>query len=281
MIIAITGSDGFVGRNLINALVAEGHKIIYIDITSGIDITKHDDSIAIPRFEVMVHLAAKLFVPDSYLNPREFYYTNIVGTLNMLELCRKYNARFIFASSYVYGVPQYLPIDESHPLMAFNPYADTKIHGENLCRSYSNFYNIRTVIVRPSNIIGKGQNESFLIPSIFAQAKTGIIQLQDSKPKRDYIYIDDVILAYLKIIHADKLDFEIINIGSGSSYSVKEISAIVNSYYGNKLEIKFTETERFNEVLNTVYNIKKAKKLLDWSPKVSLQDGLSYIFNSL
>ena len=254
-------------------------EIIKIDVTTGIDITKVEDCDTVPRFDLMVHLAAKLFVPNSYLNPREFYYTNIVGTLNMLELCKKYEARFIFASSYVYGVPQYLPIDERHPLMAFNPYADTKIHAENLCHSYHNFYDVKSVIVRPSNILGKGQNENFLIPSIFKQAKTGVIHLQDSKPKRDYIYIDDVISAYMKIIHSNDFNFEIMNIGSGSSFSVKEISEIINGYYDNKLTFTFTETERFNEVQDTVYNISTAKKLLNWTPKISLKEGLHLIFN--
>jgi len=279
MVIAITGSNGFVGKNLADALIAEGHEIIKIDITTGTDITNLEACQSIPQFDIMVHLAAKLFVPDSYSNPRDFYYTNIVGTLNMLEMTRKFNARFIFSSSYVYGVPKNLPIDEKHPLNAFNPYADTKIHGEYLCKGYSKFYSIKTIIVRPSNIYGKGQNENFLIPSIFSRAKTGVIQLQDPKPKRDYIYIDDVISAYLKIIQNNNLNSEIFNIGSGISFSVKEISEMINDIFGNNLEFKFSETERPNEVQDTYYNISKSKKLLGWEPKISLRDGLEKIAN--
>ncbi|MFH0865662.1 MAG: NAD(P)-dependent oxidoreductase [Bacteroidota bacterium] len=280
MIIAVTGSSGFVGREIINALKKGNDTVLEIDLLTGIDITRVEDCHSIPRFDIMLHLAAKVFVPDSYKKPEEFYFTNFVGTLNMLELCRKNNARFIYVSSYVYGVPKYVPIDENHPLMAFNPYADTKIMCEELCRSYNKFFNIKTIIVRPTNIYGKGQNENFLLSSILKQAKTGVVNLEDSKPKRDYIYIDDVISAYEKIIYADHLNFEIINIGSGTSYSVKEITDIFNSFFSNKLIINFSELERPNEVQDTRSNIDKAKKILNWKPKFSLIEGIKQMCNA-
>jgi nucleoside-diphosphate-sugar epimerase len=274
MIVAITGSNGFVGKKLVQALKEGNDEIVGIDILSGTDITNNKDCERLPPFDVMVHLAAKIFVPDSYKVPGEFYFTNYIGTLNMLELCRKNNARFIFASSYVYGIPKYLPIDEGHPVNAFNPYADSKIQGEYLCKSYNKFFNVKTVIVRPTNIYGKGQSDNFLISSIINQAKTGKIILQDSKPRRDYIYIDDVVSAYLKIIYSCDLDFEIFNIGHGLSYSIKEITDTVNSLFDNKLDIYFSELERPNEVPDTKADISKAKRILAWEPKVSLIDGI-------
>jgi nucleoside-diphosphate-sugar epimerase len=274
MIIAVTGSNGFVGRNLIQALKRGTDEIIEIDIASGIDITSKSQCDTIPKFDVVVHLAAKIFVPDSYKVPSDFYYTNYIGTLNILEMCRKYNARMIFASSYVYGNPQYLPIDENHPVIAFNPYADSKIQGEDLIKSYHKFFGVRAIIVRPFNLFGKGQHNIFLISSILEQAKTGTINLQSSKPKRDYIYIDDMVSAYLKMIYNSGFEFEIFNIGSGTSYSVREITDMINKHYSNNLTINFTELERPNEVENTISNIQKAKSLLQWEPNVSMEMGI-------
>ena len=274
MIIAVTGSSGFVGKNLINSLRNGPDEIIEIDLLTGIDITNQNDCNRIPRFDVMVHLAAKIFVPDSYKLPHDFYYTNYTGTLNMLELCRKNNARFIFASSYVYGNPQYLPIDENHPLVAFNPYADSKILGENLCRSYFKFFGVKSIIVRSFNLFGKGQHNIFLISSILEQAKNGIINLQSSKPKRDYLYIDDMISAYIKMIYNNNIEFEIFNIGSGRSYSVQEIADMINEVYGNNLIINFSQLERPNEVENTVSDIQKARSVLKWEPQITMVNGI-------
>lgn len=274
MIVAVTGSNGFVGKKLLEALKEGKDEIVGIDISSGTDITNNKDCERIPSFDVMVHLAAKIFVPDSYKVPGEFYFTNYIGTLNMLELCRKNNARFIFASSYVYGVPKYLPIDEEHPVSAFNPYADSKIQGEYLCKSYNKFFKVKTIIVRPTNIYGKGQSDNFLISSIINQAKTGKIILQDSKPRRDYIHIDDIVSAYLKIIYSNNLDFEIFNIGQGQSYSVKEIVDTVNNFFDNKLDVYFSELVRPNEVPDTRADINKAKRMLKWEPEISLIEGI-------
>jgi UDP-glucose 4-epimerase len=172
-----------------------------------------------------------------------------------------------------------LPIDENHPLVAFNPYADSKILGENLCKSYFQFFNVKSIIVRPFNLYGRGQHDNFLISSIIKQATTGKIKLQSSAPKRDYIYIDDMVSAYLKLINYNNSALEIFNIGSGISHSVKEITEMINSLFNNELEIHFSEKERQNEVDNTIANIEKAKKLLQWEPQITLKEGLKKCFD--
>ena len=227
MIIVVTGSKGFVGRYLTRALLDKGYKVIEIDLISGFDITNWSEVKDIPRFDVLIHLAAKSFVPDSFINPSSFYKTNFLGTLNALELCKKYKAKMVYASSYVYGKPNYLPIDESHQVNAFNPYAQSKIIGEHLCKGYNRDFGIPVIILRPFNIFGFGQNYNFLIPSIIKQAKSGKILLKDPEPKRDFIYIDDMIEAYIKCIEYNDSSFEIFNIGFGKSYSVKEIVNMV------------------------------------------------------
>lgn len=275
MKVAVTGSSGFVGNFLKKKLIEEGLEIFEIDLKSGIDILNKQHLEKVPYFDCLVNLAALSFVPDSYTNSYNFYITNLTGTVNALELCKKYQSRMIFISSYVYGVPQYLPIDENHPVSAFNPYADTKIKGEELCKSYHRFFDIPVTIFRPFNIYGPGQNRNFLIPSIFEQIrKTKSIELKDPKPKRDFVYVTDVVNAIYKGVKYDKSEFEIFNIGSGESKSVDEISSLILNNLNFKVSLKFTGEQRENEVLDVIANIEKAKNKLGWTPLISLEEGI-------
>jgi nucleoside-diphosphate-sugar epimerase len=281
MRIAITGSSGFTGKKLVKCLLSLDHEVIKIDLEEGIDVTNNDDLKKIPKFDILYHLAAKSFVPDSYLKPLDFYNVNFNSTLNTLELCRNYNAKYIFVSSYVYGSPQYLPIDEDHPIISFNPYADTKILGENLCRAYNKYFNLNVFIVRPFNIYGPQQTHNFLVPSIFNQAVKGKIELSDPNPKRDLIYIDDLIELYASLTTYTASSFEIFNAGFGKSYSVREIVEITVGLFPSPIEINWLNKIRPNEVADTISNNQKAKTLLNWTPKIDLPEGLSRIYSSL
>ena len=272
--VVVTGSAGFVGSYLVKQLEKEGAKVFGLDIINGIDITNWEKIKGIKDFDILYHLAAIMFVPFSYENPRKTYYVNTIGTLNMLELCRRNNAKMIFASSYIYGKPQYLPIDEEHPISSLNPYARSKIIGEELCKGYSQDHGVNIIILRPFNIYGKGQNEDFLIPSIINQAKQGLIQLKDPDPKRDFVHINDVIDAYIKAAQYNKSDFEVFNIGSGKSHSVREVVEIIVSNFKEDIKTELSGERRENEVMNTVADIRKAKKLLGWKPKINILEGL-------
>lgn len=273
-IAVVTGSSGFVGQRLVKALAEKGAKVVELDVKDGVDLTDWNHVSKIGSFDLLFHLAAKTFVPDSYQNPRDFYYTNIIGTLNILELCRIHKAKIVFASSYVYGNPEYLPVDENHPIDAFNPYAQTKIVGEQLCEGYHRDFGVPVVILRPFNIYGTGQNENFLIPSIIKQAKSGLILLKDPDPKRDMLFVDDVVDAYMKAAEYDQNDCDVFNIGSGKSYSVREIVDNVVGFFDHEIDVKFSGEKRKNEVLDTIADISKAKNLLNWEPKTDLRDGL-------
>lgn len=275
MKVAITGSSGFVGNFLKKKLIEEGLEIFEIDLKSGIDILNKQHLEKVPYFDCLVHLAALSFVPDSYHNSRDFYITNLTGTVNALELCKKYQSRMIFMSSYVYGIPQYLPIDENHPLSAFNPYADTKIKGEELCKSYNRFFGIPITIFRPFNIYGPEQNRNFLIPSIFEQIyNKNEIVLKDPNPKRDFVYVTDVVNALFMGIKYFQSEFEIFNIGSGESKSVKEICTLILSSFDYEISLKFTGEQRENEVSDVIANIEKAKINLSWTPQISFEEGI-------
>jgi len=274
MRIAITGCEGFIGSYLLNTFADKFNDIIKIDFNYGYDITNFSCLESVPKFDVLIHLAAKSFVPDSYEKPHEFYKVNVMGTLNILELCRKNNAKMIFTSSYVYGNPQYLPIDENHPIVAFNPYAQTKIIGEQLCQGFHRDFDTNIIIIRPFNIYGYGQNENFLIPSIIKQAKSGYINLQDPTPKRDFVYIKDLIEIYYKAVFYNSNEMEIFNFGSGVSNSISEIIDQIQKVYKNEIKIHFSNKVRKNEIKNTIANISKAKKLLNWQPRYNLSEGI-------
>lgn len=274
MIIAVTGSSGFIGKRLVSRLEKFGHNIIKVDVNEGIDILNWNQLKTIQKFDVMVHLAAKSFVPQSYETPRDFYHLNVNGVINGLELCRIHKAKFVFASSYVYGKPEYLPIDENHLLEGFNPYAETKIIGEKICRDYHKYFDVRSIILRPFNIYGPGQGENFLIPLILKQAKTGKVKLLDSRPKRDFVFIDDVVEAFRLAVENNNVEFDEFNIGNGKSFSVDNVVRIIDKLYSNKLDIEYDKVARQNEVLDTVADISKIRTQLNWEPKIRLEEGL-------
>jgi len=272
--IAVTGSSGFVGRHLVKRIRETRADILELDITNGTDVSDWKQIKCIDKIDILFHLAAKTFVPESFEHPREFYQININSTLNALELCRIHQAKMIFASSYIYGQPRYLPVDEKHPLIAHNPYAQSKIICEQLSRSYYHDFGVKVIILRPFNIYGPGQNDRFLIPSIIAQAKKGMVSLKDPSPRRDFVYISDAIDAYLKAATYNKKDFDIFNIGFGESYSVREIVSKVTSQYDHELKIIFSDEKRKNEIMDTVADITKAREVLNWKPKTDFISGI-------
>ena len=279
--IAISGSSGFIGRHLISALIKESATVVIeLDIEKGFDLLKEDDIKRVPEFDIIIHLAGRSFVPDSFNNPHDFYYRNINLTLNILELARKYNSKVLFFSSYLYGSPQYLPINEKHPLSPHNPYAQTKLISEKLCEGYARDFNVPVIIFRPFNIYGIGQHPAFLIPQILSQVKTAKVFLDDPKPRRDFIYIDDVVNAVLLALKSDVTGLDIFNIGSGKSWSIQEVIQIIRNFYPVNFEVNFSGKERQNEVMDVVADTTKIHKAFNWHPEVSFEEGIKRIISS-
>jgi UDP-glucose 4-epimerase len=173
----------------------------------------------------------------------------------------------------VYGQPRYLPIDEEHPVQPTNPYMRSKVLGEELCKAYNIDFGLNCIILRPFNLYGEGQSGDLLIPSIVSQLQDGKIKLKDSVPKRDYVYILDLISALIEAGKFDS-DFEIFNIGYGKSYSVKEIVDKIVHLYGKGVKINYKGERRKNEIMNVVADIRKAGTKLGWEPRVSFEEGL-------
>lgn len=274
MVIALTGASGFVGSHVLPKLQAhEGVEVMTLDIKDGIDVCDWE-SVKDIRADFFIHLANKSYVPDSYEHPHSFFDVNINSTLNILELARLNKARVLYFSSYVYGPPQHLPIDEFHPIQAFNPYSATKIMCEQMCRSYAYDLKVPVTVFRPFNIYGTGQNEQFLLPMMVHQLPTGKIQVRDDRPKRDYIHIDDIASAVEFMAFAEwKNIFSIYNLGSGESYSVKEVADLLRELWGKPVEYVATGETRPNEVLDTIADTARLRAV-GWEPKISLREGL-------
>jgi len=276
MRILITGFSGFIGSYLTKKLQELQHELILCDLSNGINICNWDEIKDLKNLDFVVHLANLSYVPASYQEPKKFYEVNYMGTLNMLELCRLNNAKLIYFSSYMYGHPQYQPIDEKHPIQAYNPYSQTKVICESLCEGYNRDFMVPVTIFRPFNIYGKGQNPDFLIPTIINQAKSGKIIIKDDRPKRDYIHVNDIVEAVSSamFIKNESSNYQIFNLGTGKSNSVKDVIDIVCQLYNHTIEYQCTNEIRQNEVLDTIADISKIKNNLGWEPKISLFEGL-------
>lgn len=280
MRIVVAGSDGFVGKNVCKQLENAGHKVIRIDISQGIDLCDNAIIDQIEPIDCFIHLANLVYVPGSYQDPEKYYRINYLTTLNALEICRKNSARLVYASSYIYGAPQYLPVDENHPVCPFNPYAQTKVICEKLCEGYHRDFNVKVSILRPFNIYGVGQKGMLLIPEIIGQLKEGKkqIQLKAATPRRDYVNVVDVAGAFVSCVN-DTNDYGVYNVCSGDSISVKDITEIINRHLKNKVEFAFSTSDRPNEVDETRGSCNKLMNI-GWKPTISFEEGIIDILKS-
>jgi nucleoside-diphosphate-sugar epimerase len=273
--ILVTGATGFLGRHLVVGLQSRGLGIRQHSSADG-DIAT--SSLPIDGVSHVFHLAGKSYVPESWRNPHDFYETNVMGTVNVLEHCRRNHAALILISSYVYGEPQRLPIGEDHPVAAANPYAHTKILAEEAARFYEQRFGVPLVIVRPFNIYGPGQRDSFLIPSIVRQVldpSVKAVSVQDLRPKRDYLYVADAIDLFMNLLRPGVRG--VFNAGSGYSVSVGEIAGLINDATGTYKPLVSAGEPRPGEIMDVVADTSRAAAELDWHPRTSLADGIAAV----
>ncbi|MCK4464622.1 MAG: NAD-dependent epimerase/dehydratase family protein [Bacteroidales bacterium] len=273
--ILITGSEGFIGQALKKKIKKEfpEYRIFGFDIQDG-DISTTEP--AFDHIDHVFHLAGKTYIPKSWEEPLEFYKTNVTGTNIILEFCRKRKASLTYISAYVYGMPEFLPISEKHSLNPNNPYMHSKILAESLCRFYARHYNVKITILRPFNVFGAGQSSLFLIPLLIDQLLSkdkDILVVKDIRPKRDFIYIEDLLNAIILTLREEKR-FEIYNVGSGISISIKEIIEILKEITNINKSIKTKGEYRNNEILDVRADINKIKNQLGWKPKYSFREGM-------
>ena len=276
--VLVTGSDGFLGRHISRDLSRHGFNVLAKRRIDG-DVTKRDTWDEFPASDYLVHLAGLTFVPASWENPTEFIQSNSVSTSHALNFCRRNNAKMIFLSTYLYSSKLRTPIKETDEIDPANPYALSKLLGEQLCSFYAKQFGVEVIVLRPFNVFGSGQNSRFLIPSIISQALKGDeISVLDIRPARDYIFIEDLLDAVHRSITSD-LHFGIINVGTGIASTVEQLIISLADVIGRKLRISSSNQERFGEINSTQADISQAKLLLQWQPKWSLSQGLREVWN--
>jgi nucleoside-diphosphate-sugar epimerase len=270
--ILVTGAAGFIGSALTRALSRAGHDVVTLQRADG-DITEKATWARLPAVTHVFHLAARSYVPDSWRDPAAFFHTNVTGAIQALEYCRANGTHLVFASGYVYGLPSRLPIREDDPTAPNNPYALSKYLAEQICAFYA-ATGLPVTVVRPFNIFGPGQRREFLIPTILEQVRTRErIQVKDLTPRRDYLFIDDFVTALMFTIEQPG-GHRVLNIGSGISYSVREVIDVIQLAAGTSLPVVGEESPRPNEISETRADITRAQTLLGWSPRYTFAEGI-------
>ena len=262
--ILITGAFGFIGSHLAELFVRKGFEVIVFDrynsnnnwgwlehskfkneieVVLG-DIRDYDSvSKAIEKCKVVLHLAALIGIPYSYVSPTAYYKTNVEGTLNVLEASKNLNVEqtIITSTSETYGSAQYIPIDEKHPMVAQSPYAASKIAADQLSISYYKAFNLPVKIIRPFNTYGPRQSLRAIIPTIISQSilEKKQINVGNISPSRDFLHVNDTCNAFLQIYKNKDLYGKIVNVGSGKEISIKNlIEKIISKGSSKKIEIK-------------------------------------------
>lgn len=274
--ILVTGATGFIGKHLIKKI--PNYKIAVDHNGKNVDLRIRNKVLKIKRADIVIHLAGKIPSKKNY-SQNIFFEHNVLGTLNILEYCvKKKIKKMIFVSSYVYGTPNKNPINENHQIRPHNIYAKSKVLSEELCKIYSQKYKIQIIILRPFNIYGNLQKDDSLISNIIKSIKNNKqITIVNKNNKRDYLYIDDLIDAIIKLIEY-KCEFEIFNIGSGKSYSFEKVIELFENKTKKKISRK-NEISKINNIPKIQADISKIKKEINWNPKYSLVEGVEKIIS--
>src|SRR5206468_2170092 len=219
-------------------------------------------------------------IPYSYLHPREFVAANVVGTLNILEACRRSEvSRVVHTStSEVYGTARTAPIPEDHPLHAQSPYAATKVAADQLALSYRSSFETPVVIVRPFNTFGPRQSARAVIPTIITQALTrDSVELGAMHPTRDFVFVQDTAEAMMRCGEVQQIEGEVINVGTGAEVSIGEVVERVFRLLGRDVPVTVSHDRlrpEDSEVERLLADTSKARTLLGWEPRVDLEEGL-------
>jgi nucleoside-diphosphate-sugar epimerase len=275
MTILVTGHTGFIGRILVEALAEKGCRWIGASRSTGQDLCSARSLDDLPPADWVVHLAARTSIMESWKDPAGYHGNNVSATLTALEYARRHGSRMLYLSSYMYGIPQHLPIDENHPVAARNPYAWSKLACELTCQAYAHDFNVPVVALRPFNVYGPGQPEHQLVPYLVRQAMTGdTISLADLRPRRDWLWLGDLVTAIMAILDGPAAGFEVFNIGYGASVSVQEVLDQVLDVLGPRRVVCRNE-ERPNEILDCVCDWSRLGNRYGWKPEMGLAEGIA------
>lgn len=295
----VTGGAGFIGSHLVDELLRKGHDIVVLDnfstgrlqnlddVTGKIQLVECDISQAgewqdlFKNIDKVFHLAALADIVPSIEKPDDYYYSNVNGTFNVLEACRKHNVQKIVysASSSCYGIPNEYPTKETAEIRPQYPYALTKYLAEQLILHWCQVYDLPAVSLRFFNVYGPRSRTSGTYGAVFgvflAQKLAGkpFTVVGDGTQTRDFTFVSDVVEAIIAAADSD-VSGEIINIGSDNTYSVNRLVELLG---GDVVHIP----KRPGEPDCTWADITKAKKLLNWQPKVSLEKGVGILLDNI
>ena len=294
----VTGGAGFIGSNLVESLISEGNTVHIIDnLSSGkteninsaaifhnYDISKSENYNKVcqilDKADTVFHCAASARVQPSILNPIEYENNNTIGLITLLKASVDSKVRrFIYsASSSAYGETKKLPSREDDPTDPISPYAAQKFYGEICCKMFSKVYEIETVSLRYFNVFGERQNLGgayATVIGIFLNQKKLQKPLTingNGEQRRDFIYVKDIVNANILASKSKKIGRgEVINIGSGKNISINSVAKMIHKKFEYKKSVK--------EPFANLASIEKAKKLLDWEPKTTLESWIKGYIN--
>jgi len=295
--VMVTGGAGFIGFHLSRVLSNLTDDLtIYDNLSSGKmenvrdvpaakfvkgDILDTDTLFSQEKMDLIYHLAAQVVVPYSMENPMEDFDTNAKGTLCVLEKARKDDAKVVFASSAaVYGNPSVFPTPESYGFHPFSCYGLSKVVGEEYCQMYREQYGLDIVITRFANVYGSrchGVIHDFLDKLSKNSDKLEIIGT--GQQCRDFVHVSDVVDALIKVGSIESVVGEVYNLGFGRTVSILELAKLMLSILGfqDKTVVTTTNVSWHGDVTKIWFDITKAKKELNWNPKVSLEDNIKEI----
>ena len=301
MKIMVTGSAGFIGSHLTEYLVEKGYDVVAFDRYNSnnhygwLEQSKYKKKIkfilgdirdfdsvnkAMQGCDGVMHLAALIGIPYSYISPTAYIKTNVEGTLNVLESAKNLKLKqvIITSTSEVYGTAMKKKLSEKDELKAQSPYAASKIAADQLSLSYYRSFGLPIKIIRPFNTFGPRQSARAVIPTIITQAITNKkIKIGNLNATRDFLFVEDLCSAYEKILKSNKLFGEVVNVGVNSEISIKNLIVKISKILKIKL-ISVVEKQRIrpkkSEVNRLNCNNEKLKKLTNWKPKYKLDEGL-------
>lgn len=271
MKIIITGSSGFIGRHVVDALSSSGDDVVEVDIDSGKDILDlgNDDFDGV---DAVIHLAAYSLI-KSRENPAEAFRVNVGGLVHIIELCAKNNVKLIMASaSSVYGVPEYVPVNESHVHKPVSIYGVTKLAMENIVEIYHKTHGLNYLIFRFTNVYGPGQANG-IIPTTIDNIKNSrtITLTGTGMQTRDFVFIDDVVHFIVRGLEEDKVGTY--NLGSGVETAIVMLVRTIGNILGDAPVVMYTKSDS-DERERFCAGIRKLGGIFHQRPTTALSDGL-------
>lgn len=302
--VLVTGADGFIGSHLAEELVRQGHAVRalvqynsfnscgWLDhsdaaVRAGMEVVAGDirDPFAMRRAvqgcDAVLHLAALIAIPYSYVAPESYVATNVQGTLNLLQAARDAGVgRFVHTStSEVYGTARFVPITEDHPLQPQSPYSASKIGADCMALSFHMSFGLPVSVIRPFNTYGPRQSARAVIPTIITQiAKgTGQVHLGATTPTRDFNFVRDTVAGFIAMMGSDAAVGQVVNVSSNYEVSIGDTARMIADIMGAEIEIVGNEAERLRPANSEVERLwgdnARARAVLNWQPAFGGRDG--------